>query len=222
MPFIHLGVFDHLSGLTDFLLAFHLLGADVQQCNPRALQPQRMTRQNLTHKSKFGQIDGVTFGVGAQIKHNIFTGAVRHNTDNGRTMNLGNRLERQLGDGHQRTGIAGGNHRLRLTGTYGVNCHKHAGIAVADNRRGFVFVMHHLGRMTEFADLFQSRELFQKRRYLSGIAKYEESYIRMFFGCNCQPFYNDSGGVVSPHCIYGYDHIIFSQCLLRHNMALKA
>lgn len=145
-----------MGSLPDFFAAFHFFGTDIKQGNPRTVDPQRMAGQNIAHNGKLGQIDGITFGIGAQVEHNIFAVLMRHNADDCRTVNPLDGFQNQFGDSHQRTGISRRDNRFSLAAADSVYCHIHAGIAVADNLGRLVVVTDDFGGMPNLADFFKS------------------------------------------------------------------
>ena len=199
---IKLGIADNFCGLVNFFLAFHLFRTDIQQSDAGFFNPQRMLGDNIAHKGKFGQINGIAFSIGAEVKHNIFAALMGHYADNGRTMNALNGFQRQFGDSHQSTGIAGRDNGFRLAFADGINCHIHAGVAVADNLRGFVLIAHDFSCVAHFANLFEIGISIKDRKHFAFITEQQKADVGIFFSGNSKPLNDDSGGIVSPHGVY--------------------
>ena len=198
---IHMRIANHLSGFVNFFLALHFFGSDIQQSHARAAYAQGATRQNIAHHGKFGQIDGAAFGIGTKVEHDIFAVYVRHDADNGRTMDFLNGFEHQFGNSHQRTGIAGGNNSLSLAFAHSINRHVHAGVFVANDGRRFVFVADNFVGMADFANLLKLRIIAEGSPNFGFVAEQQKSDVRIFPGGNRQALYYDSGGIISPHCV---------------------
>ena len=145
---------------------------------------------------------------------------MRHNGYDGGAVDFLHGFQNHFGNGHQRSGVAGGNDRLGAAGADGVNCHIHAGVAVADNLGRLVFVFYPFCRMTDFAHFRQSGILLEQRRDFGFVPEQQKTDVGVFPGGDVHPLNDDSRGIISPHRINRYNQIIRQNCAPSSSMTV--
>ena len=126
---------QHGSGIANLVRALELFRADVEQAHARRLDIEHDSRIGRAHDREFDEVAGIALGVRTEIEHHhIILAEGRQQCGERGSINAGERAQGELGDGHQRTGVAGGDGGMRLAVLHGLDGQPHGAAARLANR----------------------------------------------------------------------------------------
>ena len=193
-----------LGGQAQALVALQLLRADVEQAEGGRGQAEHGAGEDLAHDGELDQVARVALHVGAEVEHHHV--AARRGADGGerRPVDLRQRLDHDLGQRHQRAGVAGGDHAGRLARRHGVDRQAHGAVPALPQRGGGLHVGGDgVGRVAQAA---QPRGALAQRQHAAEpglVADEQEARLGMALGRELQPVQHDVGRVVAPHGVDG-------------------
>ena len=123
-------------GGADLLVPLHLLRADVEQAHRRLDEAQHRAGEELPHDGELDQVGGVAHHIGAEVEHHALALEGWKERRDGRPVDPGQGLERDLGHGHQRARVAGRDHTGRRAVAHRVDGQAHARSAAAAQSHG--------------------------------------------------------------------------------------
>ena len=131
----HMRIPEDFSGGTHAVIALQFLTSDIEQADTGRGQPQRHAREGIAHDGEFHQIARITLHIGAKVQQHHIAARGGANRRQRRAINFRHGLDDNLGQRHQRPGIAGGHNARSFASRHRINGKAHGRTAHAQRRR---------------------------------------------------------------------------------------
>ena len=186
----------------DVLVAFHFLGADVQEPDRRPLDMKNGARHRGTHQRIIGKLLGRRADVGADVENDAFRLDRRPQGRDRRPFDTGHRPQHEFRDRHERAGIARRNRGIGVARLHRFERQPHARAFAAAQclARLFVHRDDEIG-MDDTRLGCECRILLQYRFDAGLLAEKNEPQRWLTIKRQRRPGDHDLRAVVSAHCV---------------------
>ena len=131
---------QHRGGFLELVGALQLLGADVEQLDPGRCDFEHGAGIGGAHDRELDEVLRVAFGVGAKVEHDqVLVAEAGQQRSEGGAVDPRHGAQRELGDGHQRAGVAGRQGGVGMVVLHRVDRHAHRRAARPADRLARLF-----------------------------------------------------------------------------------